>query len=387
MNLVNIFLLQAYNQESKIKIKKIPLEDGDFGSLGKEIESNLNNLNRKTLQSWHSSIENLEQPKKYRVIYSENTYHSRILETLQQNLKGNVDNIEDMDSIFYKNNLNYNAILYIFETKDNIEQLGYLFQLNKKALLKAKTVLSIKIGKLKIQKNAKIPTTSDNLFEIDEINSGLSLPVTKCISCFKINLEDMNKSSVEVYNAYAFDDLFLTAITQNIYAKTTLQKFDNGEWKIAKKIISAKNGSHSKEKGITVSFKEKKEKNIEQIISNSILVRKPLATYTDNKNRTICRIGASDLKRLIDELNQAIDDPDIIVNFEKENIPKIDLEKGELEVTEKSLPLFAAMLENKVIEKLLNHEISIPYYESNKTVTLDLQNKINWDQKNSAVLE
>ena len=40
------------------------------------------------------------------------------------------------------------------------------------------------------------------------------------------------------------------------------------------------------------------------------------------------------------------------------------------------------MLENKVIEKLLSHEIFIPYYEATKEGVLGIYSDINWSDKN-----
>lgn len=49
-------------------------------------------------------------------------------------------------------------------------------------------------------------------------------------------------------------------------------------------------------------------------------------------------------------------------NFELKNIPTLD-EKGNLIVNADSTPIFAALLENKIIQRLLNNDIEIPYYK------------------------
>ncbi|MGO5502540.1 hypothetical protein ACTQV8_07080 [Lactobacillus amylovorus] len=40
-----------------------------------------------------------------------------------------------------------------------------------------------------------------------------------------------------------------------------------------------------------------------------------------------------------------------------------DAKAKELKVSEDSIPTFAALLDNKVIQRLLNNQIEIPYYK------------------------
>ena len=49
--------------------------------------------------------------------------------------------------------------------------------------------------------------------------------------------------------------------------------------------------------------------------------------------------------------------------FEQKNIPVFDAKAKELKVSEDSIPTFAALLDNKVIQRLLNNQIEIPYYK------------------------
>ena len=49
--------------------------------------------------------------------------------------------------------------------------------------------------------------------------------------------------------------------------------------------------------------------------------------------------------------------------FEQKNIPVFDADAKELKVSEDSIPTFAALLDNKVIRRLLNNQIEIPYYK------------------------
>ena len=51
--------------------------------------------------------------------------------------------------------------------------------------------------------------------------------------------------------------------------------------------------------------------------------------------------------------------------FEIKNIPVLNKNK-ELEVTAESIPTFAALLDNKVIQRLLSNNIEIPYFKRHK---------------------
>lgn len=220
---------------------------------------------------------------------------------------------------------------------------------------------------------------------IDRIDNGITLPMDNCISCFHIDADSKN-SRVEVYDAFTFDELFATSQTQKKYAMTTISNFQNQKWKIAQNIITVRNSTVAQSDGIQVNFSNKQGNNKHNSMDDAInakSVRRPLANYTDNVKRTIKRIDPNDLNRLIEELNKAVEDKNVKVNFNKNNIPKIDLKNKILDVTPDSIPIFSAMLENKVIEKLLSHEIFIPYYDTVKNKGLDIFEEIDWGTEGS----
>lgn len=167
---------------------------------------------------------------------------------------------------------------------------------------------------------------------------------------------------------------------------TTINNFQNQKWKIAQNIITVRNSTVAQSDGIQVNFSDKQGNNKHNSMDDAInakSVRRPLANYTDNVKRTIKRIDPNDLNRLIEELNKAVEDKNVKVNFNKNNIPKIDLKNKILDVTSDSIPIFSAMLENKVIEKLLSHEIFIPYYDTVKNKGLDIFEEIDWGTEGS----
>lgn len=46
-----------------------------------------------------------------------------------------------------------------------------------------------------------------------------------------------------------------------------------------------------------------------------------------------------------------------------DEIPRIDTKEKQIYVDEKSIKIFAAMLNNEIIQKLLDGTIEIPYYQ------------------------
>ena len=386
LELDNIFLLNCSKLSDKVGIKKLPLADKELNAI-KEEDILMGIKKTIILPAWVSKAEGLSKTKKYYVAYKDQTYHINILSYLDANLNAKVKDVLNIRSIFWNQTPQFNSILYLFKDEKSKEKRIYLFRLTKSIRLEDKTIISIKVRSIQKSIKAKLPTTNLNPLTVDKINNGITLPMDKCVSCFYINNKDITKSRVEVYDAFVFDELFSTSQTQNKYAVMTVDNFQKENWRIAQNIVTVSKKSVCKDEGVAVKFEgrsdtAKKVDLINKTIQTSESVRKPLADYTDNVKRTIKRIGPKELARLITELNNAVDDENIKVNFEKNNIPKIDLKHKILKVTPDSLPIFSAMLENKVIEKLLSHEISIPYYEATKEGVLGIYSDINWSDKN-----
>ena len=386
MELDNIFLLNCSDistEADKVNIKKLPLPDTELFSV-KENDIR-KNIKSNSLVSWTTNSESLSKSKKYYVDYKEQTYHIHILSYLDKYLSSHVKDISDVESIFQNHVPAFNSILYLFTDDEKETKRIYLFKLTKNIRLRDKTIVSIQLGKHQKKINIKLPTTNVSSLTIDRIDNGITLPMDNCISCFHIDADSKN-SRVEVYDAFTFDELFATSQTQKKYAMTTISNFQNQKWKIAQNIITVGNSTVAQSDGIQVNFSNKQGNNKHNSMDDAInakSVRRPLANYTDNVKRTIKRIDPNDLNRLIEELNKAVEDKNVKVNFNKNNIPKIDLKNKILDVTPDSIPIFSAMLENKLIEKLLSHEIFIPYYDTVKNKGLDIFEEIDWGTEGS----
>lgn len=86
------------------------------------------------------------------------------------------------------------------------------------------------------------------------------------------------------------------------------------------------------------------------------------ARFKGTKSSTIQKIGIDKLEQALDRLKAYVES-DATAKFSIINIPSIDKEKLEIFVTEDQVPILAALLENKVIERILDKSIRVPYFE------------------------
>ena len=143
--------------------------------------------------------------------------------------------------------------------------------------------------------------------------------------------------------------MFDTLETQHKYVDRTLKRFSSSE----SQITIAKNK-------IKVSFTDIKKLKT-KIYSDSHLT-KTFANYHDTNRRKIKQISSDKLKEVLDTLKKFVKN-NADAGFEQKNIPVFDAKAKELKVSEDSIPTFAALLDNKVIQRLLNNQIEIPYYK------------------------
>jgi hypothetical protein len=111
---------------------------------------------------------------------------------------------------------------------------------------------------------------------------------------------------------------------------------------------------------LKVSFENANLPNLKNIIYSDDHLTKTFANYHDNGRRKIKQIGYDELQKVLDILRNYVKD-NADARFGSKNIPT--LKDGKLEVTEDSIPTFAALLDNKVIQRLLNNNIEIPYFK------------------------
>lgn len=150
-----------------------------------------------------------------------------------------------------------------------------------------------------------------------------------------------------------FDELFETFDTQKKYVENTLNKFSDTQ--SPTRLTTDK---------VKVQISENDEEVRRLIYSNKKLT-KTFASFTGSTRNTIQKIKSSKVKDVLEKLNSYVQE-NADSKFEIINIPKLieDDEEMVLQVDVNSAPIFAALLENKIIQRLLNDEIQIPYYNN-----------------------
>lgn len=334
MNLVKVLVIndqkkyQLYFNNSQLqdlaKIIKEPSEYGMVDYLDNDIVESLNTSN------------------KYYISGDDKTknYQLDILKPLLLNID-KLPMLDSASSIYDKDgNLSYTLVGYLFK-EDNGNQELFLYHLKKSNLVKDKGFLALfkkKSGDL-----------HNNKLTVEQIEDGFNLPITDCLASI-YKRKDSNEGKqykVKIYQAYIFDKVFKTSDTQHEYVERNLQKFESTV-KIAKDDV------------ISISFKNANLSNLKNVIYSDNHLTRTFANYHDNGRRKIKQIGYDELQKVLDILKNYVKN-NADARFESKNIPT--LKDGILEVTEDSIPTFAALLDNKVIQRLLNNDIEIPYFK------------------------
>lgn len=269
-------------------------------------------------------------------------YQLHILKDILSNTEA-APTLKSIDDIFdEEGKLSCNVAVYISK-KDNGDEELFVYELSSVNLVKDKGFWIFK---------KKVGTSDNNEAKVEQIENGFSLPTNKLIASLyqRKDIKQGKQYKATIYQAYDFDEVFNTKKTQYEYVKNTLRKFSDSKDPI--KLTSNE---------IKVIWKEDKNNEIMDVICQDEYLTKIFANFHDSKKRIIKKIGKDKLKAVLKTLTDYVKD-NSDANFGLENIPELTKEDN-LKITEKSVPTFATLLDNKVIERLLNKEIVIPYYK------------------------
>lgn len=341
MEITSVYVID-YKVNDLLTEYQVSLNDEEISNLSKIVElpsdrSMVNYFDNESIQALSTS-------KKYYISGNEDTesYQLDILKKLLSSAEP-ASTLKSIDDIFDKEGkLSCNVVAYISE-KDNGDKELFLYELSSVNLVKDKGFWIFK---------KKVGTSNNNAARVEQVENGFNLPTNKCIaSLYKRNdVSEGFQYKAKVYQAYDFDQVFNTQQTQHEYVNRTLKKFLD-----PKKPIKLTSNE------IKVSFDEDKIDKIKQTIYEDDYLTKTFVNFHDNKKRTIKKIGIDELKSVLDTLKDYVNN-NADAGFGLENIPTIN-DEGSLEITEASIPTFAALLDNKVIERLLNKAIEIPYFK------------------------
>lgn len=235
--------------------------------------------------------------------------------------------------------LKYNIIAYV-KKEDSKKLEANIFELKDDTKLKNKifAFYNTDAKEVKITKNHKI----------------LNIPFdkNKCLANFYIREEDngVYTYTVKVFNAVMFDSIFNVKYMQEDYAKNVIANF-NDKYTLTQDECTVKFvGENDNNTKILQEIEEKAIKND--------AMRNFFANYTDNPKRKINSITVERLKDVLKELREfAINRADS--QFKENDIPEIN-DNSEIVVSARTLPIFTALLNNSVIERLLDKNIVIP---------------------------
>ncbi|WP_273713308.1 hypothetical protein [Leuconostoc mesenteroides] len=212
----------------------------------------------------------------------------------------------------------------------------------------------------------KLSDTNVNEIEYKHIEDALVLPLKNPIAKIEnyqgvVEGVTLTKTRLIAYQTFKLENALHLRKIEDSYATKKLNRFINDDeekkYKITKRNISVIFGSTKEEQTRELSA-------ITNIVLENDLLRQSFARFSANGTRTIQKIEVTDLQNLLKKLFEYVDDDTIDSEFESENIPVYDETKNELSVTTNSIPIFSAMLDNKIIQRLLSGEIEIPYYTS-----------------------
>lgn len=356
MNINKIFLLN-FNDTNDFNIKQVAIENDKEVSFSKSIK----NISEYGMKNYFDLAESLENPKKYSISLGENdekTYHIDLLEKIRSSLD-EADFLENIELAVDNGKLLYNIAIYV---EDDEKYTGiYIYEIKESHLLRDDFyVMKIPFTKQKINLKKKgAGTTNEKLAVVENVAGSVGLPTEGYIvSFFKRKKDDEQYKiyKVKVYDAWKFDDVFGKVETRKKYVRFTLEKFANEENPI--KIAND---------AVQVVFKNEDEETsnvvdtVEAVIMSDMKLVKTFSNFHNNSRRKIKNIEVSRLREVLNLLKDYVLN-NAEANFELKNIPTLD-EKGNLIVNADSTPIFAALLENKIIQRLLNNDIEIPYYK------------------------
>lgn len=332
MNLVRVLVI---NKQNKYQLN---FNDDQLSSLSKMIEEPskygmVNYLDNKTVESLNTS-------NKYYISGDEKTksYQLDVLKKLLLNIN-NLPMLPSIDNAFDKDgNLNYTLIGYLYE-EDNGNQELFLYKLKKSNLVKNGGFFAFK---------KKSGVLHSKTVKVEQIDNGFSLPTADCLASI-YKRKDSNEGKqykAKIYKAYIFDDVFETSETQHKYVERTIKKFET-------------NTKITKDNKVSISFGKANLSSLKNVIYSDEHLTKTFAGYHDSGRRIIKQISLNKLNGVLETLQTHVKN-NADAGFDLKNIPTLN--DGKLEVTEESVPTFAALLDNKVIQRLLNNKIEIPYF-------------------------
>lgn len=261
--------------------------------------------------------------------------------------------LNSLDELFEKtNDFKPNAIIYKLTEigEETRNECIYISSFKKNMLMEDKTILFRK----KKKKDKDLGVSEISILDRTKI---FVLPEEG----FVCSIEKSEKGTgLKVYKAIELDKLFKIDALIDDYAEKKIRRFISDEENRKFKLTKEKADVYFKD----ILGNDKVNEVIEEVKSSeNINLKKTYATFSGRSTKTIQKISLERLNGVIQELKLYAKTPQKKHYFTIDEIPRIDIKEKQIYVDEKSIKIFAAMLNNEIIQKLLDGTIEIPYYQ------------------------
>lgn len=358
--ITKIFFGYRDKKLKKYNLTEVSMSDEQLKELTSKVSSP-----KKVKNSFSESYENkYETPNSFYIkkddLENNDSYHFEIFNEINYNIKNYIDGnteVLDEDEVTFSemtdikdilkkdaNNKTINKfVVYVFrENDDNLNVC--LYDCLDNGLFKHKKALSYFT---KHKGSSGIP-------ELETIREDetLQLPTEPPIAEFKNKFED--DYTVYIYNVFSFDKAMSVQEIKSRYVDKKIDAFSDGQMKLTNDDVSVNfvDSWNNEDKNCDLNAIKKIIKNDEKLINS-------VSSFSGNGNCKIKRIGKDKVYNVLERLNDFVDNNEN-VKFSHDNIPKIKDDK--IIVSKDSIPIFCALLDNSIVQKLLDGEIKIPFY-------------------------
>lgn len=335
--ITNITLIKVIDS-NKIECKDLLIDNISMNKLANSLQK----LKDKGLKLYNEqTIENIFKPlTRYKIEYLKNDFNKSFQAIISDKIIDNIqsDHIPFMKNIKFENIKEYSAIAYSYLKNNKFEIEIYKIT----GSLYAKNKFGI----------CSNNSDGSKRMQIHEMQNMLYMPTKHCIC--NINNCDSNKIVMKIFKANDFNDIFKANKIKRQLSKNTINRFSQ---EIDPLKITKSNTTVLFEKD---NFGKVKKEIVDNIL-NIECINNSFSRFRGIKSNTINTIDIKRLENLVNVLKKHVNTFKDS-KFEMKNIPEVDVEKNTIKINENQIAIFSAMLENKIVEKLLNGKIEVPYY-------------------------
>lgn len=254
--------------------------------------------------------------------------------------------LESLDDIGADDSQNHkfspDMIAYYFQEENN--KFIYLIELKMKSFLIQDKVI---MGLLRNEKKKKSGTEDRIEAEVIEVTKGIDFPLSGFL-CEIRQSTDANYG-ITVFNSGALDSVLKLESKIQECANHTLTRFNEAK----------DTNFYLAQKSIQVEIVN--QDRVMSVVKGNIKLSKALSFYTGHQNRKINKIPKEELKQAIQRLKDHIDDEGN--KYELHEIPDYDEQNNKIKVDEYQIKIFTALLDNKIVERILDKSIDLPFFD------------------------